>query len=901
LEKALYNLTETEMLIRQLMPEDFEPQSGTTGVSVRPAGNVGMQNVAFDDQNPGYAYEVTSTVDPTRRMQDANDAALENFFSRPVKIAEYEWGTGTTLAGDFNPWELYFENPRVINRITNYKLLRANLHLKVMINGNGFHYGRAMMYYNPLDAFDALTSNAALVEQDLVGGSQKPHIFLNPTFSEGGEMRLPFFWPLNYISIPSSEWSGMGRIYLRSINTLKHANGASDKVTVSVFAWAEDVSVSVPTSRDSSRLSPQSGFEKQSGIGSAVDKANRAYKAGMAEIDEANDTGIVSGPATALSKGAALLAPLTGPMAPFLTATSGALGALANIAKTQGYCKPVVTKNPEQLRPAATGSLALTNIPEPINKMTVDDKQELTIDPGISGIGREDQMEISSIARRESLLTTFTWAIGQAPETLLWNCAVQPQLFAQSGSSPHVAYHLTALAYASLPFKFWTGTINFRFQMVASSFHKGRIKVVYDPEYLDANPEYNVNYLEIVDLAEKSDFTVSISNTQDTTLLRQYTAGVYDVDDVYGTTRIVNKPRGNGVIGVYVVNELTTPNSTVNNDIGVNVYVSAGEDFEVFVPDDAFGSFEYVSRANPPTRTTTSAEPPDEEPLRLNPDGFEKQSGVADTTPDAIETEEEDKPVDQKTDNLALVPVSMNFTNLVFTGEAIRNFRTMAKRYNLHTCIGTGESAATSVYGSYPAFPFLKGYVPGAVHTTAGGAPYNYCNTVMLHYLMTAYAGWRGSIRWKWLYKCASTIVKNGSLYIQRQSIEGGDKFQQNFTTAFQGADFKEYARSACQQFPDSPRYAGGFAGPRGMVYTNLYINPNAEFEVPWYNDARFAPGKRADWTRINKDCESYFYQWIDKGDPSTHYDLYCAAGEDFQTFFYTGPPRMYFYVDVPA
>jgi len=901
LEKALEQLAIATELIDELLPENFEPQSGTTGVNVRPAGNVGMQNVAFDDQNLGYTYDVLTTVDPTRSMQDANDAALENFFARPVKIAEYEWGTGTTLAGDFNPWQLFFENPRVINRVNNFKLLRANLHLKVLINGNGFHYGRAMMYYNPLDALDDLSSNAALVPEDLIGGSQKPHIFLNPTFSEGGEMRLPFFWPLNYMSIPSSDWRQMGRIYLRSINALKHANGASDKVTVSVFAWAENVALSVPTSRDINTLVPQSGFEKQSGIGAAMDKANRAYKAGMSEIDEANQTGIVSGPATALSKGAALLAPLTGPMQPFLTATSGALGALASLAKTQGYCKPVVTKNPDQYRPTPTGSLALTNVPEPIAKLTVDDKQELTIDPGISGIGREDQMEISSIARRESLLTTFTWPIGAPPETMLWNCAVQPQLFAQSGNAPNVAYHLTALAYAALPFKFWTGTINFRFQMVASSFHKGRLKVVYDPDYLDPIPEYNVNYLEVVDLAEKSDFTVSISNTQDVTLLRQYTAGVYDASDVWGPVGFPSKPRGNGVVGVYVVNELTTPNSTVDNDIGVNVYVSAGEDFEVFVPDEDFGAFEFKPRVGPAVQETSVEEEPRlvDETARIT--GFEKQSGVDDTSPDAVETVELDKPVDQESSTLALQPVSMNLTNLVYTGEAIRNFRTIAKRYNLHTSIGLRNATAQSTYGSYPSFPFLKGQVAGAVHTAGDGSRYNYCNTVMLHYLMCAFSGWRGSVRWKWIYKDTSNLPKNGSLYIQRQSIESGDKYSQASTNAFTGSDPKGFARAACIQFPDSPRPAGGYFGARGMAYASLAINPNAEFEMPYYSDLRFSPGKRENWTRTNQDCESYFYQWIDKGDQTTHYDIFCAAGEDFQTFFYTGPPRMYWYPDVPV
>jgi hypothetical protein len=42
---------------------------------------------------------------------------------------------------------------------------------------------------------------------------------------------------------------------LRSINTLKNANGATDPINISVFAWASDVELSVPTAADPSTLS----------------------------------------------------------------------------------------------------------------------------------------------------------------------------------------------------------------------------------------------------------------------------------------------------------------------------------------------------------------------------------------------------------------------------------------------------------------------------------------------------------------------------------------------------------------------------------------------------------------------------------------------------------------------
>jgi hypothetical protein len=113
---------------------------------------------------------------------------------------------------------------------------------------------------------------------------------------------------------------------------------------------------------------------------------------------------------------------------------------------------------------------------------------------------------------------------------------------------------------------------------------------VYDPQFLATN-EYNTNYLEVIDIADKTDFTISIANGQARTYLNHHSPGSDSVTQMYSTTPYASVEEGNGVIGVYVVNELTTPNSGVNNDIQINVYVSMGDDFEVAQPDDYFQRF----------------------------------------------------------------------------------------------------------------------------------------------------------------------------------------------------------------------------------------------------------------------------------------------------------------------
>lgn len=61
------------------------------------------QNVKFSDQTGDHALDIHSEIDPTRRLQDTHDTSLENFFSRPIKIYETEWGTSSTLYDTFDP------------------------------------------------------------------------------------------------------------------------------------------------------------------------------------------------------------------------------------------------------------------------------------------------------------------------------------------------------------------------------------------------------------------------------------------------------------------------------------------------------------------------------------------------------------------------------------------------------------------------------------------------------------------------------------------------------------------------------------------------------------------------------------------------------------------------------
>lgn len=834
----------------------FTPQSGTTSdhMLMKQVTAAKYQNVAFTEQHEPYLYDTESVIDPTRKVQDSSDATLQNFFSRPIKVAEYQWNVGTSLFQQFNPWELFYENPRVINRICNYNLLRSKLKVKFVINGSGFHYGRAIASYLPFATFDDLSTNSANIAT-VVQASQQPHVYLNPTLSLGGEITLPFFWYNNWMSVVNQDWENMGSMTLRSINPLFHANGAADRCTISVFAWAEDVELSVLTSREPTALVAQSGTEQ----------------------DEANRLGVVSGPATTVAAMASSAKNIH-MISPFAKATEIGATAVADVAKLFGLSRPIVTKDPEPYKPTIVSSLATTTTPDGANKLTIDDKQELTIDPRIAGIGGVDSLNILEIAKRESYIGTFDWQEGTAPESLLVSLRVDPCIWMNSfgGSSP--AYHFPATAAAAFPFKYWTGSLRFRFQIVCSAFHKGRIKIVYDPNSVNSN-EYNTMYTQIVDLADRTDFTVEVGNGQSRTLLEHATIGDVIHADMFSTLALGNATYGNGTLNVYVVNELTSP--TASNDISVNVFLSAGEDFEVFVPDSDFQKMVFQPQS-----------------------GFEAQSGLVQNGPDSgvapesWNATEESAPQQAHAD--ALGP-SLNIDhrlNLVYTGEKIASFRQLLKRYNLHSSIGFINSADKNLVltGRRPMFPYLRGAVAGAVDLGLDGVTpfsYNFCNTVMLHWITYAFAGWRGSTRWK-LVPVGKTF-SDTRIEVSRAPISGSAYDDDTILLSVPTNSSQAAARVMVNDGAFGvPSATAPLSGARGLAIAHAAVNPSLEFEMPYYSPYRFSPAKREDRTTAYIE-ESWDFRIYARAAVDFTYNAYVAAGEDFQCYFWTGLPPLYY------
>jgi hypothetical protein len=834
----------------------FSSQSGNS--EIKDISHDVSVNVGFNSEVPITHTEIKSAFDPLR--SDGWDSKLEltSFLRRPVRIYETTWTVGNFLRDDFFPWDAYLNTASIRRKLENYLYLRGSLKLQIFINGTQFHYGKGIVAYTPFGAAQhpSRTPGSAPV-LDNVQYSQKPHVLLDPTDNVGGEMTLPFVFPHNWVRhTVQSDLQQLGQIDLSSFNKLGHALGdVTSPVRIAIFAYMDD----------DVALSGSTQFSSQSG-----------------KQDEYGE-GVLSKPASAVARLAGRLkdVPIIGTYA---RATEIGAGAVGKIASLFGYCRPLNLDPITKFRPNYLGNVANTSIEEAADKLTFDPKQELSIDPKIIGISdNTDQLSVPYIAQKWSYLTRTPWSASDAADSHLFSMVVNPGMYGTQTISTIDEVMLTPMAFASLPFRYWRGSIKVRVQVAASKFHKGRLRLTYDPNGPNSTLEWGGGYHEIMDISEKRDMEFTIHWNQDRQFLEirnpMLTASpspVYDPADG-GTPGVnpiaVDLDNDNGVFEIRVLNELVRPSEDDTDTPDINIFVAAGDDFEVMMPYCRnLENISYVSQSG-----LTEATPSDSAP---------SGSGEIDTI------------------DIAGGSYETDVASLTYAGETFQSFRNMLKRYHYHTSYinpyeGTALGLSWVWNFAHPRFPTYKG---NDVSNPFSSENEVWAKTTLMNYLTPAFAARRGGIRWK--YNFNSNVLNQaprGRMSVCRWFGGVPSDTQSSIIKLNDGSanNAVSTARSV---------YYSNITGDGASLTTTLAC-PTLEIESPYYRSVRYEPTYQSGLTFSDIDDESLALQVMltsaggvsSPNEGSYTVDAYVAAGEDFTLDWFVAVPTMYYHDPTPT
>jgi hypothetical protein len=811
----------------------------------------------FHDLDPGYGIAPGGETDATFDTVAVEDSGLGAFLARPVRIYEAGWGTGATsgINTSFDPWNLFFTNPAVLNKINNFSNLKCKLHVKFVINGNSFLYGRLLCAYNPMATQNQL-SVGGLVAKSLVPLSQRPHILLNPTTNEGGTMELPFVWYNNYLNIPQNEWNQMGTISISSLNELRHASGDTGSTDVTVYAWCSDLVLTTPTA-----LASQS---KKMG--------KKSKKTVSMSTKDEYGTGIVSKPASAVAAAAGWLKDL--PMiGPYARATQMIATGVGDTARLFGYSRPTDITPTTNMKLISANSYANVDKGDTPMKLTLDSKCEVTIDPRVMGAEATDHQGIYDLASRQSLLTTTSWQtepLGGVVGTSLFIANVTPSLCATEAAGS-ILYN-TPMSWMSQLFSYWHGSIIYRFQVVGSNFHKGRLLLTYDPNIF-TSVEENIVYSEVIDISLNRDFEVEIGwgSSKPFLRIRQCGADLGGIQQEYRTDDLALPFSGlhaNGQLNLSILNELTVPgdNGTAPA-IDINVYVKASDDMKFTVPNADFIKNLSVRPLNSQSEVGVDA----------MTDKGSKENSPEETLAMSMNAET-DSAVDHLTE--------------VFFGEHIVSLKDLFRRYCFHASWFVPGHDDTSEHFSYikdKVFPWYRATMPTG---TAGIFQYDDVGlntyhvspaiTIPLTYCAPAFIGWRGALRRKFI----SNEKNDNASAIATVTRFPNDNFTPN--------QFSETYDNELQFLTDCSAYTQSY---NGSEYTYIRNTGTLEVEFPYYQEKRFSSPRIYKPAEIQSETYEYCLNTSFSGATTNQVHIvkeFVSTGEDFSLMFFINVPIMY-------
>ncbi len=480
-----------------------------------------------------------------------NDVTLKESLSRPVLVNTFSW-TSSTSATPTSVVECYgawFADAFISRKLYGYRFFRGKPKLLFVVQGQPFSYGRLLMaadYYPGVQPVSNAGSNGISMVS-VSQAFQAPHVAIDPGVTNTYELPLKFYSTTGWWDRFNVSGQPTLTVYSSALSLLSTAQaGAVPTVTVKVYFIMEDVELSVPAlgaleGPDGEELADEDLILE--GVG-----------------DEAKPTGTISGPLTVAAGAAGWLGSTFPVLAPYTTPFSFVSSAAANILSFFGYSRPVVLEEHRfQFQPA--DSVSYMHGRAAIDKLTADPKQGVAFTADAPGVGDDDDMSLAKLFAREGICGKVSWSTSNVM-TGDTTVVVAPNLGYDSVFSP--------LGFFSTPFRYWTGTIVFRIQVIASPFHRGVFAISYLPYTTPTSPNttWVTNFMtKIVDL----------SATREVVFEVPYCAA-YPWLENFSATGL----RNNGQISIYPINPLLSNGGV--NPVDIVIYCRAGDDFDVARP-----------------------------------------------------------------------------------------------------------------------------------------------------------------------------------------------------------------------------------------------------------------------------------------------------------------------------
>jgi hypothetical protein len=805
----------------------------------------------FNDEMPEAPVDYASLLDKTIDEDEDGTGHLANFLQRPVLIDTFTWTQAamTNPLTTFYPWDLFLNDTKIRAKVQNFSRYHGKLHLKFVLNASPFYYGAIRVCYFPSRSNVLVPGTSDPYE--LVPCSQTPGVWLTPQDMSSAEIILPFLSPMNWLN-PGyhADEINMGQIRFYIYAQLDSANAVTTSaITISTYAWAEESVLAGPTSLVTVTSQP---------------------------VKEGRISGLADKVATIAGKMSSI--PVIGSYA---TAASMAAGTIGKVAAMFGFSNAPIVDDVKPMQPKCFHAFANCETSVPIDKLCVDPSNEVLVDNRVAGTDSTDPLAFANFLR-ESYVGQFTWATSDAAEANLQTLGVSPCSDMKTVTNVHqsVVYH-TPLSYAGRMFGLWRGGLIFRFKIIKSKYHKGRLRISWDP-FADltavADSETSC-FTRVVDLEtdDEVEFEVPYKAVSIWLTTSFLTVPMWTTSNASATQKNCN-----GFLSLKVQNTLSAPVDT--STITILAFIRPASDFQFAQPNDLPARFSRVAVTSAPVVDNESSK-------------------------------------------------NGKFLTDITVGEAICSLRPLLHRatFSFSQVLGFPYANSTPSYwnkGTLLTCNILPRTPPwyGGIGNNAGTMGYghgpigtgllkaNFCETHPMNWILSCFAGYKGSVVVH-VDVCGTPDfprIEHASLsrYPAVMLINEGKTILNGITTHLSNVLMSNYSTTPLA-------YNGTTlivpTGQRGMTLTKEITQSALSAVSPQYAPVRYA-------IKLATNCDSEFTTstsfpyWQDnfrldtlmstsvdgaEGAALPSYSVYYAGGVDMQPVFFVCTPVLYEWKDV--
>lgn len=501
---------------------------------------------------------------PDKSIQDLTD-----YFSRPVAIA-----SGTIPTASLT--HCWMQNSGVYSTVTTFKNglqrlsgvygMRYTLVYTLQVSATPFHQGVLCLnwQYRPPNYQGVFFRGAYHF-----AATNLPHVRLDLSTDTMVQLRVPFLTTTEYCGL--LDQTPIGRACLTPICSVPAVTGLGAP-SYQIFLHLEDVELFGAMPQETANVVFQ-GSKKLSPIAEEFETEAYPFSSSVHALSRAVKW---------ISKGVPALSSVGGPTSWFLQKAAGAIRAF-------GFARPQIV-DPIS-RTLGVDNVAEQNVDVPTACQVCGPMASNMLRTGPEFGGSDiDEMALKYVTSQWSQINHFTLDTNVATGTLVYATPVCPLTFwfrfktgfpalnipaptFRTGTSADCFFPSSLFFFASM-FRYWRGSVKFRFTVSKTKMHSGRIMVTYTPGHYDMTPgTVSSGYVPSFGAAGPDPFGHSaIFNLRD--------GNIFEFEVPY----ICSSPFtftdwASGTLSMHVVDPLLAP-SVVSSVANVIVEVCGGQDFE---------------------------------------------------------------------------------------------------------------------------------------------------------------------------------------------------------------------------------------------------------------------------------------------------------------------------------